>query len=343
MNKDEQYITRAFDLAINGIGKVSPNPLVGCVIEHNDTIIGEGWHQYYGGPHAEVNAINNVKNKQLLPESTVYVTLEPCAHFGKTPPCADLLVKHKVKKVVIANIDPNPLVGGKGIEKLENAGIEVVTGILEEKGLEINKRFFTGLKHKRPYIILKWAQTQDGFVARKNYDSKWISNEHSRKLVHKWRSEEDAIMIGTNTAQYDNPKLNVRAWEGRNPVRIVIDKQLRLPETLKLFDHNQYTLCYNLIKNEEAELLTYVKLEENNFIEALLHNLYERDLRSVIVEGGSMLLNTFIDKGLWDEALVFSSQQTFEEGIETPDINGLVEVKEVAGDKLLIYKNLRNG
>ncbi|UII22629.1 bifunctional diaminohydroxyphosphoribosylaminopyrimidine deaminase/5-amino-6-(5-phosphoribosylamino)uracil reductase RibD [Fulvivirga ligni] len=343
MNKDEQYITRAFDLAANGLGHVSPNPMVGCVIVHNDKIIGEGWHKKYGEAHAEVNAINSVKDQSLLPEATVYVTLEPCSHFGKTPPCADLLVKHKVKRVVIANIDSNPLVGGKGVKKLEDAGIEVITGILEDKGWEVNKRFFTTLKHKRPYIILKWAQTQDGFVARKNYDSKWISNESSRKMVHKWRSEEDAIMVGTNTVEHDNPKLNVRSWEGRNPVRIVIDKRLRLDKELALFDGSQPTICYNLMKDEENHHLTFVQLDENNFLEALLHDLYDRNLHSLIVEGGSLLLNNFIEKGLWNEALVFISPQQFEEGIAAPAINGLVETQQVAEDQLLIFKNLKNG
>lgn len=339
MHNDELYIQRAFDLALLGLGSVSPNPLVGCVIVYNDKVIGEGWHKKYGEAHAEVNAINSVADKSLLPQSTVYVSLEPCAHFGKTPPCSDLLVRYGVKRVVISNIDTNPLVGGKGIKKLEDSGIEVTTGVMEREGLEINKRFFTGLKKKRPYIILKWAETADGFVARKNYDSKWISNETSRKLVHKWRAEEDAIMVGTNTAHHDDPQLNVRDWSGRNPVRVVIDRSLRLSKSLKLFDGTQTTLCYNLLSDQESEGLRYVKLLANNFFEALFLNLFEQGLRSVIVEGGAQLLNLLIEKGMWDEARVFVSQIKFEEGIDAPRITGLVAEELIDTDKLLIYKN----
>ncbi|MBL6449838.1 bifunctional diaminohydroxyphosphoribosylaminopyrimidine deaminase/5-amino-6-(5-phosphoribosylamino)uracil reductase RibD [Fulvivirga sp. 29W222] len=342
MHNDELYIRRAFDLALLGLGNVSPNPLVGCVIVHNNKVIGEGWHKKYGGAHAEVNAIDSVVDKGLLPESTVYVSLEPCAHFGKTPPCSDLLVRSGVKRVVISNIDTNPLVGGKGVEKLEDAGIEVVTGILEREGLEINRRFFTGLKKGRPYIILKWAETSDGFVARKNYDSKWISNETSRKLVHKWRAEEDGIMVGPNTAYYDDPSLSVRDWTGRNPVRVVIDRKLRLPQSLKLFDGSQPTICYNLSSNQESEGVKYVKLPDSNFLDELFLNLFEQNLRSVIVEGGAQLLNLLLEKGMWDEARVFVSPAKFIEGIEAPRISGLVAEEIIDTDKLLIYKN-QNG
>jgi diaminohydroxyphosphoribosylaminopyrimidine deaminase/5-amino-6-(5-phosphoribosylamino)uracil reductase len=224
-------MSRALELARLGFGKVSPNPMVGCIIVCEGKIIGEGFHQQYGGPHAEVNAIHSVKDKTLLKQSTVYVTLEPCAHYGKTPPCAKLLVEHLVKKVIISNVDPNPLVSGKGIEILRSAGIEVETGLLEQEGLELNKRFFKSIRENAPYIILKWAQTADGFIARDDFDSKWISNKISRKLVHKWRSEEDAILVGKNTAKYDNPTLNVRDWVGKDPLRIVIDHELVLDQT----------------------------------------------------------------------------------------------------------------
>ncbi|HET9131456.1 MAG TPA: bifunctional diaminohydroxyphosphoribosylaminopyrimidine deaminase/5-amino-6-(5-phosphoribosylamino)uracil reductase RibD, partial [Terriglobia bacterium] len=219
MIMDEQLMRRCFDLALKGIGSVSPNPLVGCVITHNDEIIGEGWHKKYGGPHAEVNAIASVADQSLLPSATVYVNLEPCSHHGKTPPCADMLVAHRVKKVVISNVDSNELVAGKGIEKLRNAGIEVVTSILESEGRDLNRRFFTFMEQRRPYIILKWAQTTDGFMSRGSYDPSRISNELTQQLVHRWRSEEDAFLVGTQTAAVDNPKLNVREWTGRNPVR----------------------------------------------------------------------------------------------------------------------------
>lgn len=339
MHNDELYIQRTFDLAAMGLGKVSPNPLVGCVVVHEGRVIGEGWHKKYGDAHAEVNAIENVADKNLLPESTVYVNLEPCAHFGKTPPCADLLVKSGVKRVVIANVDSNPLVGGKGIKRLEEAGIEVTAGILEKEGSALNKRFFTSLNEKRPYIILKWAQTSDGFIARSNYDSKWISNEMSRRIVHKWRSEEDAIMVGTTTAHYDNPKLNVRDWSGRNPVRVIVDRNLRLKKNLYVFDGTQATLCYNTKVDKEEKNLNYVKLEETDFIEALLQDLYERNLHSVIVEGGSILLNLLVQENLWDEARVFVSPQEFEVGIAAPKVTGLEREEIVDTDKLLIFKN----
>lgn len=339
MDIDERFIQRTFDLAGLGMGAVSPNPLVGCVVVREGKVIGEGWHRRYGEAHAEVNAINSVEDKSLLSESTVYVNLEPCAHFGKTPPCADLLVRSGVKKVVIANVDPNPLVGGKGIQRLEDAGIEVTAGVLEREGWELNKRFFTALHEKRPYVILKWAQTSDGFIARSNYDSKWISNAMSRRIVHKWRAEEDAIMVGTKTAGHDNPKLNVRDWSGRNPVRVVIDKYLKLEKRLHLFDRSQLTLCYNLKSEKAEENLSYIKLDENNFLEALLQDLYQRDLHSVIIEGGALLLHSIIEAELWDEARIFISPQEFEKGIAAPKLGGLSGEEVIDTDKLLIYKN----
>lgn len=339
MNKDELYIQRTFDLALLGLGAVSPNPLVGCVVVHQDQIIGEGWHKRYGDSHAEVNAIRNVQDKSLLPESTVYVNLEPCAHHGKTPPCADLLVSSGVKRVVISNVDTNPLVGGKGIRKLEEAAIEVTAGVLEKEGRTLNKRFFTALQHKRPYIILKWAQTSDGFLARANYDSKWISNAMSRRIVHRWRSEEDAIMVGTNTAHYDNPRLNVRDWSGRDPVRVVMDRHLRLEKGLHLFDGSQPTLCYNTRSDNEEPNLSYIKLEDDRFIESAVSDLHRRGLHSVIAEGGAALLNQLVQLNLWDEARVFISPQEFEEGIAAPKLSGLAGEELVDNDKLLIYKN----
>ena len=268
-SKDEFFMRRAMELATLGLGKVSPNPLVGCVVVHDNKIIGEGWHKLYGSAHAEVNAIDSVIDKNLLQESTVYVNLEPCSHYGKTPPCADLLVSHKVKRVVIANVDPNPKVAGTGINKLMEAGIEVGRGVLEEKGNDLNKRFFCAFRKQRPYVILKWAETADGFIARENYDSKWISNEFSRQLVHKWRSEEDAILVGKNTALYDNPKLNVRNWTGRDPIRVVIDHNLSLPEELELMSKSeQQTICYNTERDEEKGI-ALVKLDASSFTNAM--------------------------------------------------------------------------
>lgn len=337
MTQDELYMRRAIELAEWGRGKVSPNPMVGCVIVHENKIIGEGYHQVYGGPHAEPNAINSVANQDLLSESTVYVSLEPCAHWGKTPPCTNLLVEKKVKKVVIGAIDSNPLVGGKGVQILKQAGIEVVTGVLEKNVREQNKRFFTFIEKKRPYVILKWAQTRDGFVARENFDSKWISNAYSRQLVHKWRSEEDAILVGTSTAKHDNPQLNVRDWEGKDPVRIVLDRNLILDRSLHLFDNAQPTICYNQVKSEKFENLDLVQLKSGFGVKEVLEDLYQRKIQSLIVEGGAQVLKSFIENELWDEARVFTGQVQFGNGISAPLIKGkLVGEFEIMADKLVV-------
>lgn len=336
---DELFMRRALDLAALGRGKVSPNPLVGSVVVHENKIIGEGWHRQYGAAHAEVNAISSVQDKSVLPESTVYVNLEPCPHFGKTPPCADMLIAHKVKKVVVANLDSNPLVSGEGIKKLRAAGMEVVTGILDKEGHALNRRFFTYMEKQRPYIILKWAQTADGFIARENHDSKWISNEYSRQLVHKWRTEEDAVLVGMKTAAHDNPQLNVRDWTGRNPVRVVIDRFLKLHEKIHLFDGTQPTLCYNLLKHEEHRPNhALVRLDEEDFLNNLLKDLYKRKLQSLIVEGGALTLSLFIEANLWDEARIFTSPRTFTRGIRAPLLQGkMASHEESEGDLLNIY------
>jgi diaminohydroxyphosphoribosylaminopyrimidine deaminase/5-amino-6-(5-phosphoribosylamino)uracil reductase len=332
---------RTLELATLGRGSVSPNPLVGCVIVHNDLIIGEGWHKKYGEAHAEVNAVSEVKDHSLLQKSTVYVNLEPCSHVGKTPPCADMLIQREVKKVVIANLDSNPLVAGNGVKKLREAGIEVITGILEKEGRDLNKRFFTWMEKHRPYIILKWAETADGFIARENYNSKWVSNDHSRQLVHKWRSEEDAVLVGSKTVFNDNPQLNVRDWSGRDPVRLVIDRFLKLSEKLNVFDRAQKTICFNLLKHEEHRNLTLIRLEEDNFLNDLLKSLYDHKIQSVIVEGGSQTLNFFLSAGLWDEARVFVSPKTFEKGILAPRLHGnLTSEESVLEDIFRIYQPL---
>jgi diaminohydroxyphosphoribosylaminopyrimidine deaminase/5-amino-6-(5-phosphoribosylamino)uracil reductase len=333
-------MSRALELARLGFGKVSPNPMVGCIIVCEGKIIGEGFHQQYGGPHAEVNAIHSVKDKTLLKQSTVYVTLEPCAHYGKTPPCAKLLVEHLVKKVIISNVDPNPLVSGKGIEILRSAGIEVETGLLEQEGMELNKRFFKSIREKAPYTILKWAQTADGFIARDNFDSKWISNKISRKLVHKWRSEEDAILVGKNTAKYDNPTLNVRDWVGKDPLRIVIDHKLVLDQNLKLFNREIPTICYNTKTSSEDENLKFVRLSEKAFLHDLLADLHQRDIRSLIIEGGASTLNEFIKERLWDEARVFTAPVSFGSGIRAPQlINAELDSQEnIMGDTVSYFR-----
>jgi diaminohydroxyphosphoribosylaminopyrimidine deaminase/5-amino-6-(5-phosphoribosylamino)uracil reductase len=338
---DELFMKRALELAQLGIGYVSPNPRVGCVIVHNTKIIGEGWHKKYGEAHAEVNAMESVQDKSLLKNAVVYVNLEPCSHTGKTPPCADLLINHSVKKVVVSNLDSNPLVSGNGIKKLRAAGIEVITGILEKEGRELNKRFFTFMEKQRPFIVLKWAETSDGFIARENHDSKWISNEHSRQLVHKWRTEEDAVMVGSKTAAHDNPELNVRDWSGRNPVRVVLDRFLRLSDNLHVFDKSQPTLCYNVLKHEEHTNLSLIRIEEQNFIQHVIEDLYKRKIQSVIVEGGAATLQLFIDAGLWDEAKVFVSDKSFGKGIQSPRLHGnLIAQESVFNDTLRTFTPL---
>lgn len=337
---DELFMRRALELAELGRGSVSPNPLVGSIVVHNSKIIGEGWHQKFGEAHAEVNAINAVKDKCLLTESTVYVNLEPCSHSGKTPPCADMLISHRVKKVVIANLDSNPLVSGEGVRKLRSAGIEVISGILDKAGHELNKRFFTYMEKQRPYIVLKWAETADGFIARENYDSKWISNEFSRQLTHKWRAEEDAILVGAKTAAHDNPQLNVRDWSGRDPIRVVIDRFLKLDHKLHLFDKKQKTILYNVLKHEEHPNLILARVEENDFIENVVKDLYKRNIQSILVEGGALTLNLFIERGLWDEARIFQSPRLFEKGVSAPSLRGkLHESHQIHSDSLkIIYK-----
>ncbi len=339
---DLLYMQRALELAENGKGQVAPNPMVGCVIVHKGKIIGEGWHQRYGEGHAEVNAVNSVTNKDLLRESTVYVSLEPCSHWGKTPPCANLLIEQQVKEVVVCNTDSNPLVSGGGLQRLNEAGINVRWGILEEEGRWLNRRFFTYMEKKRPYIILKWAQTADGLMARSNYDSKWISNPFARKLVHKWRAEEPAIMVGRQTVQYDNPRLNVRDWPvtGKDPLRVIIDRQLALENTFSVFDGSQPTICYNLLKNEALNKLNYVQLPEEAFLAELMQDLGRRGIQSVIVEGGPGLLELLLAEGLWDEARIFTAPKTFGEGLQAPRPKGKLKKSQVIfEDRLDIFVN----
>lgn len=333
VNPHEKYMRRAIELARLGIGHVSPNPMVGCVIVHEDRIIGEGYHQKYGEAHAEVNAVNSVSDSSLFPDSTAYVTLEPCAHHGKTPPCADLLIEKKMGRVIVGCQDSFDQVDGEGIKRMRAAGIEVEVGILENECRRLNKCFFTFVEKKRPFVILKWAQTEDGFIARENYDSKWISNSQSRQLVHKWRAEEDAILVGKNTAKYDNPSLTVREWVGQNPTRIVIDNQLELSTDLNLFDGSVPTIVMNLQKDEESNNLIYAKYDGS--IQDLLSKLYQSKIQSVIIEGGSKILQSFIEQELWDEARVFTSHQKFVNGIAAPSISGeLISHTEIIGDKL---------
>jgi diaminohydroxyphosphoribosylaminopyrimidine deaminase/5-amino-6-(5-phosphoribosylamino)uracil reductase len=333
---DELFMRRAMELALNGLGSVSPNPMVGCVLVRKGLIVGEGWHMKYGEAHAEVQAMAVAGAR--AEGSTAYVNLEPCSHFGKTPPCADLLVRGKVKRVVISNRDPNPEVNGKGIEKLRTAGIEVQTGVLEREGRQLNRRFFLNQELQRPYVILKWAETADGFLAKENLDSKWISNTYSRRLAHRWRAEEDAVLVGTRTAFHDNPQLTVRDWVGRNPVRIVIDRFLRLPEKLRLFDRSVPTLCYNVLKHEEHPGLSFIRVSEEGFVAAVLGDLRRRNIGSLIVEGGKQTLDLFIEQGLWDEARIFRTRKVFGKGVRAPRAPGIYGgCEDVLGDDLIHY------
>lgn len=349
MPNHHKYLQRCIELAQLGMGYVSPNPMVGAVIVYNDRIIGEGYHQKYGEAHAEVNAINSVVNQhnntELLRESTIYVSLEPCAHYGRTPPCADLIIKHRIPKVVIGCRDPFSQVNGKGIEKLQEAGIEVITGILEQECLELNKRFFTRVQKQRPYIILKWAQTQDSFFAPNDDNQYWITGPEAQKLVHKWRSEEDAVLVGKNTARIDNPQLNVREWEGRSPKRILIDRRLELSDDLNLFDQSTETLVFNEIKTDIDGKIKYIALEDfDNYVpQYIMFQLYVQDIQSVIIEGGAATLKSFIDAELWDEARIFTGNKTLGSGMQSPIIKGIKkEEYQIGEDQLQIIYNSRN-
>jgi len=337
---------RCLDLAGLGLGHTAPNPLVGSVVVYHDRIIGEGYHQKYGGPHAEVNAINTVADKSLLSASVLYVNLEPCSHSGKTPPCADLIITTGIPEVVIGTTDPNPMVSGKGIRRLEQAGVKVTTGVLQDQCQVLNRRFFTFHNRKRPFVILKWAQTSDGYidVLREKAgieEPNWISNEISRILVHKWRSEEQSILVGTQTALLDNPMLNVRQWPGNSPLRMVIDRKLRLPKNLYLFDNTVPTLVFNETKDEQEGHTTYVKLNFNgSVLESLLQYLYDKGLQSVLVEGGQILINSFIRENLWDEARVFTGTKEFGAGVHAPVIRQVSpEQYRIREDVLFFYHN----
>ena len=341
-------MTRCIELAQLGAGKVAPNPMVGCVIVFNGKIIGEGFHRKYGEAHAEVNAINSVKNHELLKESTLFVTLEPCAHFGLTPPCSDLIVEKQIPKVIIGAADSFSEVAGKGVEKLKKAGVQVEVGILEKECREINKRFFTFHEKGRPYIILKWAQTKDEFIdverTSEDYgEPTWITGDLALRLVHKIRSEEDAILVGRETAKKDNPSLSVRHWTGRNPLRLVIDRQLQLQENLNLFDGSEKTIIFNTLKNEERKNLRYVKTDDTkNTIPQILSELHQQKILSVIVEGGKQLLESFIELELWDEAHIFIGNKFFGSGVHAPKINGkLIASEHLDNDQLCVFVPLK--
>ena len=330
MKIHETYIKRCIQLAKNGLPSAMPNPSVGAILVYQDKIIAEGYTSAYGGPHAEVNCIAYAKanTPQLIAKSTLYVTLEPCSHYGKTPPCANLVIESDIKRVVIGTIDPFAEVAGRGIKRLIDAGIDVTVGVLEKECLEVNKRFFTFHEKKRPYIILKWAESKDGFIAPKEKEAQepvWITNIYSRQLVHKWRSEEQGILVGANTVIADNPSLTTRDWEGTSPTRIVLDTKKSLPKNLAIFNDKARTIIIDSLDPTE-----------------IVNRLYNENIQSVIMEGGTQTLQRFIDASLWDEARVFTGNTRLTEGTPSPTLTYSfypLSTTSILEDSLTIYKN----
>ncbi|MDO5572183.1 MAG: bifunctional diaminohydroxyphosphoribosylaminopyrimidine deaminase/5-amino-6-(5-phosphoribosylamino)uracil reductase RibD [Bacteroidales bacterium] len=342
---DEKFMRRALQLASLGEGNVSPNPMVGAVVVVDGKIIGEGFHRICGEAHAEVNAINSVKDKSLLEKSTLYVTLEPCSHWGKTPPCSKLIIEKKIPNVVIGTLDPFPEVSGRGVKMLNQAGVNVKSGILEKECKELNKIFFTSLLNQRPYVILKWAQTADGYMDRhrEEVDDKplIISNQINSIAVHKLRSEVDAIMVGTTTAEKDNPSLTVRRWDGKNPVRVFLDKNLRVNSKNSLLDGSVPTLVFTEKQAANRTNVEYITVQFNSeLINNILFELNKRNIRSLMVEGGAKLLSSFIEKGLWDEARVETSMISIENGVEAPLLKGKID--SVCFDDESLVNHYRN-
>lgn len=348
MNMQESYMRRCLELAALGAGTTSPNPMVGAVIVCDDKIIGEGFTSPYGGAHAEVNAIQQVLDHfgddaaAKLRQSIFYVSLEPCAHYGKTPPCANLIARYKPKKVYIACLDPFAKVNGKGAEILKNAGIAIEIGLLEQEALWLNRRFLTRVQKNRPYVILKWAESADGYLGKEG-EQVWISNGASKQLVHKWRAEEDAILVGAKTALVDNPSLTVREWNGKNPKRILIDKLLSVPAEAAIFNDEAETIIFNAVKTEWSGHNKYIELENYDWYlpQNILYQLYLMDVQSIIIEGGAKTLSLFIEANLWDEARVFKSKRTLDGGIKAPQIKGeLKEIMKISDDQLEIIVNI---
>ncbi len=342
VNQVEKYINRCLQLSEKGFGSVAPNPMVGAVIVHDNKVIGEGYHEKYGHEHAEVKAINSIPegSKHLLKESELYVNLEPCCYQGKTPPCTTSIIEHNIPTIYISIADPNPLVSGQGIALLKEKGCKVTVGVLQPEAEELNKRFITFQTKSRPYIILKWAMTSNGFISEGDNIQSRITNDQSVELVHKWRSEEQAILVGKNTAIIDDPQLTVRHWKGKNPVRIVFDRNLELPSSLHLFDQEAPTLVFNAKRSEvngDIELIK-ISFDEDN-LDQLLSELFNRNIQSVIIEGGRKVLENFIKKGFWDEARIFISKDRFNKGVKAPEISGIqINKREIGRDHLLILK-----
>lgn len=338
---------RCFALAAGGQGSVAPNPMVGAVLVYKDAIIGEGYHQKYGEAHAEVNCINDAlkKTPDLIPASTLYVSLEPCAHFGKTPPCADMIIKHKIPKVVVACRDSFKAVNGRGIEKLKQAGVEVVEDVLKKQATALNKRFFTFHSLKRPYIVLKWAQSADGFIAGIAEERLMISGHLTNRLVHKWRSEETSILVGVNTAIKDDPLLDNRNWYGKPPVKIIIDPLLVGGNKLRLLQHAKKVFVINTLQEKEEKNIHYIKARRQNFLPEMLHRLYELQIQSILVEGGAVTLQSFINAGFWDEARVITNTSLFAvSGLRAPQLHAVQpeNIQEILSDHIMVFKN-KNG
>lgn len=341
MNNDELYIKRCIELAKKALGKTYPNPLVGSVIVHNGKIIGEGYHHKAGENHAEINAINSVKNKDLIPESAIYVSLEPCAHFGKTPPCALKIKELGFKKVVIGAMDSHDKVNGKGKKIIQDAGIEAVSGILEQECIELNKRFFTYHEKKRPYIILKWAESGDGFLD-KDFKPTAVSNTLVNQFVHQLRADEHAILVGTQTALNDNPSLTVRNAEGTNPVRILIDFDLKVPSNFNIYNNEARTLVLNAVKEGTEGSVQFIKTNRNNFLPELMEALYKEQIQSVIIEGGRFTLQQFINADLWDEAIVIRNENLkLENGTKAPEFNHTADTIEDFRDNTVSFFRLK--
>ena len=353
------YMRRCLQLASLGAGYTAPNPMVGAVLAYQGRIIGEGYHERFGGPHAEINCINSVHSgeKSLIPHSELYVSLEPCAHFGKTPPCADRIIAERIPRVIIGCRDPFPQVDGKGIEKLRSAGVDVVCGILEQECIDLNRRFFTYYLHHRPYVTLKWAQTADGKIAKEDHGRLFISNEFTNRLVHKWRSEEASILVGTHTALFDDPSLTTRLWPGKNPVRLVIDLDLRLPSSLQLFNGTTPTIVFNQYRNTiedlpsvlhqlgtdsaKTSLLYYQVTGDTSLVHQVLNALYHMKIQSVMVEGGASLLHSFIEERSWDEARVITNEALYvTEGLASPTLSHaqLDHEERLFDDRIQIFR-----
>ena len=349
MTADNTYMKRALQLAKNGLGSTAPNPMVGAVIVFKDRIIGEGYTSPYGGSHAEVNAINAVEEKELLAGATLYVTLEPCCHQGKTPPCVDLIIKHRIPRVIIGILDPHIKVAGKGVERLENAGCKVTLGIMDKECRKHHRRFLIYHQEQRPYVILKWAESLDGFIApvkdKRGINAKpyWISNTYSRQLVHKWRSEEQAILVGTKTVLDDNPKLNVRKWFGKSPIRIVLDKDLKIQKSYHILDSNAKTIVLTQIKDRSRwhSAIAYEVIDfSKNLPKEICNVLFKYKIASVIIEGGATTLQSFIDSAIWDEARVIKSQGSLSDGLKAPVFSGYLQhTLKIGEDTINIYRN----